>query len=519
MFPRRRAFSRTKPIVAYKAGRFAQSAAAAASHTGAMAGVDSVYAAAFQRAGIERIFQFEDMFDCAGLLARHQPPKGDRVAIVTNAGGPGVMTTDHLLSCDGTLAKLSQETIDKLNKYLPAFWSHGNPVDILGDAPPDRYAGAVEIVLQDPRSRRCPGDLDSAVDDRFDGRPPGPRSGRRQEPEAGAGGLDGGGAPWPRARGSSTRRAFPPMTPQRRPSARSCTWSPTPRTWKPSMKRRGKCPMVVQCSIGSAFGSCSTPFLTEGKRHPLGGRVERAVGGLRDSGYQADGWPPRRRSRELGKADGLSRGDEIHSPQITHKTEAGGVVLNLASDEAVAKAFKEMTERAQAKRPDATILGVTVQKMVAIPNAFELIVGMKKDPVFGAVILVGMGGTATEVFQDLALALPPLNETLARRAIESLKSWKLLRGFRGKPAVNVDRLIEVLMRFSYLIADYPEIYGDGRESAAWSSQRSDRPGRPGGDRPGLAAPLIRKYAAPGDPALSGRIRARAETQGRLGPSS
>ena len=145
-----RAFSRTKPIVAYKAGRFAQSAQAAASHTGAMAGVDSVYAAAFQRAGIERIFQVEDMFDCAGLLARHQKPKGDRVAIVTNAGGPGVMTTDHLLSCNGTLAKLSEETMAKFNKYLPAFWSHGNPVDILGDAQPDRYTGAVEIVLQDP---------------------------------------------------------------------------------------------------------------------------------------------------------------------------------------------------------------------------------------------------------------------------------------------------------------------------------------------------------------------------------
>ena len=148
---------------------------------------------------------------------------------------------------------------------------------------------------------------------------------------------------------------------------------------------------------------------------------------------------------------------KIHSPQITHKTETGGVMLNLASDEAVTAAFAKMTERAKERRPDATILGVTVQKMVAIPNAFELIVGMKKDPVFGAVILVGMGGTATEVFQDLALALPPLNETLARKALESLKSWPLLRGYRGKPAVNIDRLIEILMRFSYLIADYPEI--------------------------------------------------------------
>ena len=148
---------------------------------------------------------------------------------------------------------------------------------------------------------------------------------------------------------------------------------------------------------------------------------------------------------------------KIDSPQITHKTDVGGVILNLASDEAVPHAYEKMTVQAKEKRPDATILGVTIQKMVAIPNAFELIIGMKKDPIFGAVILVGMGGVAAEVFQDRALALPPLNEALARRALESLKSWRLLRGYRGKPAVNIDRLIEVLMRFSYLIADYPEI--------------------------------------------------------------
>ena len=161
--------------------------------------------------------------------------------------------------------------------------------------------------------------------------------------------------------------------------------------------------------------------------------------------------------RGAGPADRLPRGDENPLAADHAQDRDGGVMLNLASDEAVAAASTKMTERAKEKRPDATILGVTVQKMVAIPNAFELIVGMKKDPVFGAVILVGMGGTATEVFQDRALALPPLNETLARRALESLKSWPLLRGYRGKPAVNIDRLIEILMRFSYLIADYPEI--------------------------------------------------------------
>ena len=142
-------FARTKPIVAYKAGRFAESAQAAASHTGAMAGVDAVYEAAFQRAGIERIFQIEDMFDCAELLARQQPPKGDRLAIITNAGGPGVMTTDALIARDGELATISDETMAQLNELLPICWSHGNPVDVLGDAPPDRFAKAVEIVLKD----------------------------------------------------------------------------------------------------------------------------------------------------------------------------------------------------------------------------------------------------------------------------------------------------------------------------------------------------------------------------------
>ena len=163
-----RAFARTKPIVAYKAGRFAESAQAAASHTGAMAGVDAVYEAAFQRAGIERIFQVEDMFDCAELLARQQPPKGDRLAIITNAGGPGVMTTDALIERDGKFADIRDETIAKLNELLPICWSHGNPVDVLGDAPPDRFAKAVDIVLQGQGGRRGAGHSHAAGDDRSD---------------------------------------------------------------------------------------------------------------------------------------------------------------------------------------------------------------------------------------------------------------------------------------------------------------------------------------------------------------
>jgi acetyltransferase len=148
---------------------------------------------------------------------------------------------------------------------------------------------------------------------------------------------------------------------------------------------------------------------------------------------------------------------KIHSPQITHKTDVGGVVLNLTSDDKVRAAFEQITTRAKEKRPDAEIVGVTVQKMVTYPNSFELIMGTKKDPIFGPVIMVGMGGIAAEVFRDRALGLPPLNEALARRMLESLKSWPLLQGYRGKPGANIDRLIEIIMRFSYLVADYPEI--------------------------------------------------------------
>ena len=148
---------------------------------------------------------------------------------------------------------------------------------------------------------------------------------------------------------------------------------------------------------------------------------------------------------------------KIDSPQISHKTEVNGVVLDLPNAAAVREAFEQVTARARQMRPDAEIAGVTVQKMMTYPNSFELILGTKKDPVFGPVIMVGMGGVAAEVFQDRALGLPPLNDVLARRMLESLKSWPLLRGYRGKPGANIDRLIEIIMRFSYLVADYPEI--------------------------------------------------------------
>jgi len=450
-----RAFARTKPIVAYKAGRFTESAAAAASHTGAMAGVDAVYEAAFQRAGIERIFQIEDMFDCAELLARQKPPKGDRLAIVTNAGGPGVMTTDALIANDGKLAVLSDDTIKQLNKALPPFWSHGNPVDVLGDAPPKRFAEPLKIVLKDknvdavlviltPQAMTDPTATAKAVAQvAAKSRKPiltawmGGHVVSRGMQVLGEAGIPTYNTP------SKAVRAFMHLVSYARNLE---VLHITPRN----------IPLGFTMDRQRMRGLLDT-ILTEGN-DVLSENVTKAF----LEAYEIPVTKPRAartadEAVEVARRIGYPVVMKIHSPQITHKTDVDGVELDLANDEAVHKTFEKMVSRATEIKPDAEILGVTVQKMVSLPNSFELILGTKKDPVFGSVILVGMGGTAAELFQDRALGLPPLNESLTRKMLESLKSWPLLQGYRGKPGVNIDRLIEMIMRFSYLVADYPEI--------------------------------------------------------------
>ena len=450
-----RAFARTKPIVAFKSGRFAESAKAAASHTGAMAGVDSVYEAVFQRAGIERIFHIEDMFNCAEILSHQRPPKGDRLLILTNAGGPGVMTTDQLIEHEGKLAVLSEETIAKLNECLPTCWSHGNPVDVLGDAPPDRYAKALEIVMQDkgvdavlviltPQAMTDPTGTAEAVS---------AAAGKSHKPVLAAWMGGHSVAQGMQILNQAGIAAY--ETPEKAIGAFMHLVS-----YARNLEILHETPREIPLSFSldrTRVRSLFDTILTEGN-DILSENISKS---LLDA-YEIPVTRPKparspQEAIEIARSIGYPVVMKIHSPQITHKTDVGGVKLNLASDEAVSDAFKQMVERAKQSKPDATILGVTIQKMVAVPNAFELIMGMKKDPIFGAVILVGMGGISAEVFKDRALALPPLNETLARRALESLKSWPLLKGYRGKPAANIDKLIEILMRFSYLVADYPEI--------------------------------------------------------------
>ena len=450
-----RAFARTKPIVAYKAGRFAESAAAAASHTGAMAGVDAVYEAAFQRAGIERIFEVEEMFDCAELLAKQESPKGDKLAIVTNAGGPGVMTTDALIARDGKLAALTDETLKKLDDLLPSCWSHGNPVDVLGDAPPDRFAQSVKIVLRDkqvdavlviltPQAMTDPTATAHALMQ---------VAAKAKKPILAAwmGGrvvregvqlLTEGGIPTYTTPEKAVRAFMHLVSYARNLKMLHETPRDIPVAFSLDRKRlRGLFDMILTEGSEILSENVSKAFL-ESYEIPV---TKPQAARTADEAVS------------LAKQFGYPVVMKIHSPQITHKTDVGGVALDLPSDEAVRKEFEEMTARARKMCPEAEVLGTTIQKMIAFPNSFELILGTKKDPVFGSVIMVGMGGTAAELFRDRALALPPLNASLAKKMLESLKSWPLLQGYRGKPGANIDRLIEIIMRFSYLVADYPEI--------------------------------------------------------------
>ena len=455
-----RGFSRTKPIVAYKSGRFAESAQAAASHTGAMAGADDVYDAAFMRAGVERVIEIDDIFECAALLAGSKLPRGPRLAIVTNAGGPGVMATDSLIARDGRLAVLKDKTVSKLNDVLPAFWSHGNPVDVLGDAPPERLAEATKITIKDPNVDAVLVVLtpQAMTDPTGTAREIGRIAKDAKKPILAAwmGGfavregiqiLNTSGTPTYTTPDQAVQAFMHLVNYQRNLEI----LYETPKNVHVEFtidrfKIREQLEPLFKKAGGDGqnyiFSEIETKRLLEAYGIPV------TLPWVAESPETAV---------QHAEAIGYPVVMKIHSPDITHKTDVGGVVLNLSSNEEVTDAYRTMIKTVSKKVPDARIDGVTIQRMFAAKDRFEMIMGAKKDVTFGSVIMVGMGGVAAEVFRDRALGLPPLNESLARRMLESLKSWPLLVGYRGKPGVDLNRLIETIIRFSYLVADFPEI--------------------------------------------------------------
>lgn len=450
-----RATTQEKPIVVYKAGRYLESAQAAVSHTGSMSGVDAVYQAAFERAGIVRVSEIDDMFDCAQLLARTRRTPGPRLAIVTNAGGPGVVATDSLIDRKGLLARLTNETIAQLSRFLPPYWSRANPVDILSDATPDRFCRTIEIVLKDlgvdallviltPQAMSDPTGTARLVAEVAE---------RSYKPVLAA--WMGGGAV--REGIDILNHAGIPTytTPKNAVHAfmhlisyarNRETLLETPRDVPMSFPQDRQSQQQLLASI------------TEDQCEVLSEALSKQL--LEAYGIRTT--LPRRatspdEAARLADDIGYPVVMKIVSPQITHKNEVGGVVLNVSNAEDVRAVFNRIVESALYSRPDADIEGVNVQPMATAPDAFEMILGSRKDPVFGAVILIGAGGVAAEVLEDFALGLPPLNERLARRMLESLRSWPIIAGRRRRPPADIEGLVQTIIRFSYLVAECPQI--------------------------------------------------------------
>jgi len=450
-----RAFARTKPIIVYKAGRYPQSAQVAASHTGAMASSDDIYDAVFQRTGIARVQGIGEIFDCVALIGRNKIPRGDRLGIVTNAGGPGVMATDALIAAGGTLARLSEKTLDSLNTFLPPMWSRQNPVDVLGDDQYKRLVKAARTVLKDPGvdaglvilTPQAMTNITAAA------RAIGQLQSETSKPILASwlGGylMDQG------IRILNEHQIAAYQTPEQAIGAfmnlvsyarNLQTLYETPRDIPVEFT-------LDRQSIRQKFREIAktrTPVLSEQKTKSF---------------LQAYGIPVvlPHMSREVNEALDLA-GEigypvvfKISSPDITHKSDAGGVKLGIRNQRQARSAYREILSTVKKRHPRASIEGITVQSMVDPPDAIELILGIKQDPTFGTVILAGAGGITAELLKDRSLGLPPLNERLARRMLEQLKIWPLLQGYRGRQPVDLDRLIEVIIRLSYLAADYPQI--------------------------------------------------------------
>jgi acetyltransferase len=446
----------SKPIIVIKAGRSEAASRAAASHTGALTGSDEVLDAAFRRSGVLRVHNIADLFYMAEVLGRQPRPKGPRLTILTNAGGPAVLATDALVANGGELAELSPESLERLNDFLPAHWSHNNPIDVLGDADPERYARALEIASQDPKSDGllvilAPQGMTDPL-----------HIAERLKPYAkeygkpvlaswmGGNSIAGGEA----ALNSAGIPTFPfPDT-----AVRAFTYM-----WRYTYNLRGL---------------YETPALAENSELADSSRkqVEQIINNARNGGrvllteleskqlLSLYGIPTvetqiaRTEDEAVALASklGFPVVLKVFSETITHKTDVGGVKLNLQDEAAVRSAYRTIQSSVAEKASANQFSGVTVQPMVKL-DGYELILGSSIDPQFGPVILFGSGGQLVEVYRDRALALPPLNTTLAQRMMEQTKIFTALKGVRGRKPVNMMALEQLLVRFSQLVLEQRSI--------------------------------------------------------------
>jgi acetyltransferase len=447
----------SKPIVVIKPGRSEAASRAAASHTGSLTGSDEVLDAAFRRCGVLRVNSISDLFDMSEVIGRQPRPKGPKLTIITNAGGPGVLATDALVSMGGELSVLSDETIQAYNEVLPAHWSHNNPVDILGDAGPERYAKAVEIGAKDPASDGLLVILTpQAMTDPTMTAEHLKRYADLQGKPILASWMGGDDVS---AGENVLNRAGIPTFPYPDAAARAFYY-----LWQYSYNLKGlyETPTAVEGSDGDPTARAETTKLLETVRHE--GRTllteEESKRVLAAYGIPTVTTTVAASEDEAATTacqTGYPVVLKLHSHTITHKTDVGGVQLNLSSEKAVRDAFQRIRQSVTEKVGTEHFEGVTVQPMIRLSDGYELILGSSIDSQFGPVLLFGTGGQLVEIFKDRSLALPPLNTTLARRMMEQTKIFRALKGVRGRLPVDLQELDGILVKFSRLVTEQPWI--------------------------------------------------------------
>jgi acetyltransferase len=449
-----RAVSTIKPIVVLKAGRSKAGARAASSHTGALAGEDAVYDTAFKRAGIIRVNTIAQLFDCAELMAKPPRPKGSRLAIITNGGGPGVMATDALAEHGLEPAPLSRELTESLDDLLPRFWSRNNPIDILGDAPRERFIKTVELCRD---SRSFDGILTMMVPQAL------------TDPKLVAEALAE----------SAKENHFPIFASWIGGKKMEAAVDVLNHAKIPTYETPER---AIQAFVFMVAYARNLELLTQIPRklsHTLQYDYSKVRDLLQDHMKQDTGSLSEAASKEILSAYGIpvnttqtaaTKDDAVStarkigfpvalklmSPDISHKTDAQGVHLNLNSEDAVQRAFVKIMEGAKAYNPEAHIQGVSVQQHIDNPD-YELLIGAKSDISFGPVIVFGSGGIFTEILADRALGFPPLNRLLARRMMEDTRIFTLLQGFRNRPRADMEALEALLISVSQLMVNFPQI--------------------------------------------------------------
>jgi len=449
-----RSVSRIKPIIVLKAGRSSAGSRAATTHTGAMAGEDAVYDAAFKRAGIVRVPSLARLFDCAELMAKQPRPSGSRLAIITNGGGPGIMAADTLAEYGLEPAQIPEETVWRLNEILPSHWSQGNPIDILGDATIERFTQTLEIclaskefdgvlVIMVPQALTRPEDVATAL----------AKLVKRKRFPVFACWM--GGKQMAQALTILNQANIPTYeTPER--AVRAFLYMVE---YGKNLELLSQVPPKLSTDL---FFDRDFVFRTIHESFEQEIEVLSEIQSKKVLG--AYGIPVNEtvlatsadEAVAMAAAIDLPLAMKLVSPDISHKSDAGGVQLDLRNESDLRQAFDRIMDGARAFAPKARITGVSLQPYIANPDA-ELLIGSKTDANFGPVLLFGSGGIFAEVLNDRALGLPPLNRLLARRMMEETRILPLLKGYRNHPPADLEKLEELLIRLSQLVIDFPEI--------------------------------------------------------------